>query len=52
MSQEVPNNNEIITFDTNNINLPSNKKQEINIDEILEKEKEILKQNKYITKNK
>ena len=52
MSQEVPNNNEIITFDTNNINLPSNKKQEINIDEILKKENEILKQNKYITKNK
>ena len=41
------NNNEIITFDTENINLPSNpKKAEINIDEILEKENQLLKQNK------
>ena len=41
------NNNEIITFDTENINLPVNpKKAEINIDEILEKENQLLKQNK------
>ena len=40
-------NNEIITFDTENINLPVNpKKAEINIDEILEKENQLLKQNK------
>ena len=52
MSQKDQNNNEIITFDTNNINLPLNKKEEINIDEILKKENELLKQNKYITKNK
>ena len=46
MSQKTPDNNEIITFDMDNINLPNNaKKQEINIDEILEKENEILKQN-------
>ena len=46
MSQKTPDNNEIITFDIDNINLPNNaKKQEINIDEILEKENEILKQN-------
>lgn len=41
------NNDEIITFDTENINLPVNpKKAEINIDEILEKENQLLKQNK------
>ena len=41
------NNDEIITFDTENINLPVNpKKTEINIDEILEKENQLLKQNK------
>ena len=46
MSQKTPDNNEIITFDMDNINLPNNtKKQEINIDEILEKENEILKKN-------
>ena len=40
-------NNEIITFDTENINVPVNpKKAEINIDEILEKENQLLKQNK------
>lgn len=41
------NNDEIITFDTENISLPVNpKKAEINIDEILEKENQLLKQNK------
>ena len=44
---EKKNNDEIITFDTENINLPVNpKKTEINIDEILEKENQLLKQNK------
>ena len=50
MSQNEQNNNEIITFDTDNINLPpnDNKKPEINIDEILEKENEQLKKNNFI----
>ena len=50
MSQKEQNNNEIITFDSDNINLPSNtnKKPEINIDEILEKENEQLKKNNFI----
>ena len=44
MSQKPLNNNEIITFDTENINVPSNNnKSEINIDEILEKENQQLK---------
>ena len=44
MSQNPLNNNEIITFETENINVPSNSnKPEINIDEILEKENQQLK---------
>ena len=44
MSQKPNNNNEIITFETENINAPSNNnKSEINIDEILEKENRELK---------
>ena len=51
MSQKGEKNNEIITFDLDNINIQSNeKKKEINIDEILEKENELLKKNKLIEK--
>ena len=51
MSQKGEKNNEIITFDLDNINVQNNeKKKEINIDEILEKENELLKKNKLIEK--
>ena len=51
MSQKGEKNNEIITFDLDNINVRNNeKKKEINIDEILEKENELLKKNKLIEK--
>ena len=53
MSQKTEKNNEIITFDLDNIDIPNNsKKAEINIDEILEKENELLKQNKKIFKKR
>ena len=49
MSQNTTNNNEIITFDTENISIPTNnKKPEINIDEILEKENEQLQKYKHV----